>query len=97
MLEKDVESRLVRRVFQCNGKAYKFTSPGRRSVPDRLCVFPNGDVIFVEVKQPLGKLTRLQEAEHRFLRALKQHVVVVYDYDDVELFIKMWKKGEFTI
>jgi hypothetical protein len=36
MLEKDIEAHLVARVKAKGGIAYKFTSPQRRSVPDRL-------------------------------------------------------------
>jgi hypothetical protein len=34
--ERDVEAHLVKRVKEAGGIAYKFTSPQRRSVPDRL-------------------------------------------------------------
>lgn len=42
--EKDVEERLRRKVrSELGGIAYKFTSPARRSVPDRLvCLPPTG-------------------------------------------------------
>jgi len=36
MLEKQIEAYLVERVKEAGGIAYKFTSPQRRSVPDRL-------------------------------------------------------------
>lgn len=36
MLEKTIEAHLVKRVKERGGVAYKFTSPQRRSVPDRL-------------------------------------------------------------
>jgi len=55
MLEKNIESALVKRVKELNGLCEKFTSPGRRSVPDRLVTLPGGVVIFVELKSP-GKL-----------------------------------------
>lgn len=41
MLEKHIEAHLVKRVKEHGGIAYKFTSPQRRSVPDRL-VLRNG-------------------------------------------------------
>ncbi len=50
MKEKDVEQYLVRQVERLNGIPYKFKSPQRRSVPDRLCVFPKGIAAFVECK-----------------------------------------------
>jgi hypothetical protein len=36
VLEKQIEAYLVKRVKEAGGIAYKFTSPQRRSVPDRL-------------------------------------------------------------
>lgn len=77
MLEKTIEAYLVKKVKAIGGIAYKFTSPQRRSVPDRLCVLPGGKIFFVELKAP-GKLpTRLQAKEHETLRALGQLVYVI--------------------
>ena len=50
MQEKIIEQYLINEVEKLDGIAYKFKSPQRRSVPDRLCVFPNGVLAFVEVK-----------------------------------------------
>lgn len=36
MLERDIEKHLVTKVKAAGGVAYKFTSPQRRSVPDRI-------------------------------------------------------------
>lgn len=48
MLEKVIEAHLVKRVKEAGGIAYKFTSPQRRSVPDRMIVM-NGDEQAVEI------------------------------------------------
>ena len=40
MLEKDIEAAFVKRVKSLGGTAEKFTSPNRRSVPDRLVTLP---------------------------------------------------------
>lgn len=93
MLEKDVERRLCNKVAAVGGKAYKFTSPGRRSVPDRICLFPGGKIAFVEVKAPTGTLTKLQKQELRMLRILGQKAFVVYSYDDVDDLIRLFKGG----
>ena len=50
MKEKDVEQYLINEVEKLDGIAYKFKSPQRRSVPDRLCVLPNNIHAFVECK-----------------------------------------------
>lgn len=77
MLEKDVERYLVKRVAAAGGTAYKFSSPARRGVPDRIIVMPCGRVIFAEVKAPGKRPTTLQAREHERLRSLGQEVVVV--------------------
>ncbi len=59
--------------------AYKFTSPGRAGVPDRLFLTPAGGVFFVEFKQPNGKLSKLQENEHRIIRKHGHDVYVAWD------------------
>ena len=77
MSEKLVEQSLVNRVKALGGIAFKFTSPGRRSVPDRLCLFPGGRVIFVECKSLRKRPTALQAREHDRLRALGFDVRVI--------------------
>jgi hypothetical protein len=60
MLEKTIETALIKRVKALGGMAEKFTSPNKRSVPDRIVTLPLGVIIFVELKAP-GKLpTELQ-------------------------------------
>lgn len=48
--EKDLERYLCEQVRGLKGEAYKFVSPMRRFVLDRMCVLPHGKVWFVEVK-----------------------------------------------
>lgn len=50
--EEVIERHLVNEVKKAGGIAYKFTSPGRRGVPDRIVLLPNGKIIFVECKAP---------------------------------------------
>ena len=76
MLEKDVEAHLVEGVKRLGGAAYKFTSPGRRNVPDRVCVLPGGILFFVELKAPGEKPTAGQAREHKRLRDRGQLVFV---------------------
>ena len=66
--EAKIEAYLTREIKKIGGKAYKFSSPGKRSVPDRLCVLPKGEVVFVEVKA-LGK--EPTSAQYRELDALR--------------------------
>ena len=88
MSEKDIETYLVRRVKSIGGEAYKFTSPARRGVPDRVVVLPSGAVIWVELKAPGRLPTILQAKEHARLSTLGQRVVVVDSKEGVDAIIK---------
>lgn len=59
-MEKDLERKLVKAVRDSGGLALKFVSPGMAGVPDRLLLFPEGRVAFVEVKAPGEKPRPLQ-------------------------------------
>lgn len=61
MLEKHVESALLKAANAAGVACWKFTSPSMASVPDRIILHPtNGRVGFVEVKRPGGVPTALQ-------------------------------------
>lgn len=68
---------MCRRVKALGGTCEKFTSPGRRSVPDRLITLPGGRVIFAECKAPGKKPTELQAKDHERRRALGCEVYVI--------------------
>lgn len=61
MQERDIETYLVRRITQLQGKAFKFVSPGNAGVPDRLICW-KGKAFFVELKRPGGRPRALQRA-----------------------------------
>jgi len=84
MREDQIENRLVRGVKRLCGMCEKFTSPGRRSVPDRLITLPGGAVIFVECKRPGGKPTANQTRDHERRRRLGAEVYVVSTPDEVQ-------------
>ncbi|MDC9593537.1 VRR-NUC domain-containing protein [Xenorhabdus sp. IM139775] len=85
--EDVIERHLVNEVKKLGGIAYKFVSPGRRGVPDRVVVLPNGRVVFVECKAPGEKPRPDQLREHERLRALGQTVVVL-DSQNVEAIVE---------
>jgi hypothetical protein len=86
MLERDVERALVRRVKALGGTCEKFTSPGRRSVPDRLVTLPGGQIVFVELKAPGKKPTPLQQRDHATRRAMGCDVRVIDSKDEANAF-----------
>ena len=83
MRESQLEQKLVHHITKLGGIAYKFSSPNRRSVPDRLCVMPNGRAFFVELKAPGKAPMPLQRHEHELLRALGHTVLVIDNIGDV--------------
>lgn len=84
VLEKVIEAHLIKRVKEAGGIAYKFTSPQRRSVPDRLVLLPGGRVEFAELKATGGKPTDGQLREHARLRALGFTVYIFDNKEDID-------------
>lgn len=89
MREKEIEEYLVKHVKQCGGKAYKFESPGNNGVPDRLVLFPNGVIAFIELKAPGEKTRPIQDSEINRLRRFGQVVVILDSKVKVDKFIKV--------
>lgn len=81
--ESDVEEYLVKRCAACGFIAEKFTSPGKRSVPDRVVLRRNGNVFFVECKAPGKKPTDAQARDHNRRRARGFKVYVVDSFASV--------------
>jgi len=90
--EKTVESYLVGEIRKIGGKAYKFSSPARRSVPDRVCVLPLGLIIFIECKRPGQKPTKAQAKELKDLHELGHMSVWVDSHEAVDKIVKAVKK-----
>lgn len=92
MLESTIEKYLVDKVKKAGGIAYKFTSPARRSVPDRLVLIGDDGytpptIVFVELKAPGKKPTPSQTREHARIRALGFRVEVIDSKDGVDEFM----------
>jgi len=81
MLEKQIEDKVCDYAKHRGLLVYKFTSPARAAVPDRLFVLPDGRMFFCEFKREGQKPTPPQEREHLRLR---QHKVAVFVIDNVD-------------
>ena len=57
MLEKEIESKLIKPVKSMGGLCLKFVAPGFTGVPDRIILLPGAHILFVETKKP-GKKER---------------------------------------
>jgi len=89
MKERDIERALIRRVKEVGGEVRKVVWQGRRGAPDRLLLLPKKrrkarPLIFVELKAPKGKLSKLQEIEHEILARYGVKVVVVNSIEQIE-------------
>lgn len=82
MLEKQIESKVCEYAKTKNVLVYKFTSPARAAVPDRLFIAPDGRMWFCEFKREGQKPTVAQEREHNRLRQNKVSVFVVDNVED---------------
>ena len=91
MQEKTIEQYLVEEVEKIGGIPYKFKSPQRRSVPDRLCIFDKKITVFVEVKAT-GKIpTKAQRREMKRLKDKEQWVLWIDSKAGVDILIKKVK------
>ena len=86
MLEKIIEAYLRKRIKDLGGACFKFLSPGNSGVPDRICVMRDGQIIFVECKQPNGRLSNIQEIQIARLRKLGCKVLIIWSKEDVDKF-----------
>ena len=86
MLERDIEKKVCDYAKDRGCLAYKFTSPSRAAVPDRLFIGPTGHMWFVEFKQEGKKPTPAQERGHHRLR---EKMVEVWVIDSVDAGKKM--------
>ncbi len=86
MLEKDIEKALCKRVKELGGLCEKFTSPGRRSVPDRLITLTSGKIVFVGVRNVGKQPTDARARDHERRRALGCDVRVINTMEDARAF-----------
>ena len=89
-LEKEIEKKVcdfAKTIHKM--RAYKFTSPAKRNVPDRLFVVPGGRIFFIEFKRKGKKPTPGQEVEIATLRAMRATVYVVDNVEDGKRIIEL--------
>lgn len=83
MSERQIERALVKQVTKCGGLCPKWMSPGWDGVPDRMCLFDDGKIGFVEVKRKGAKPRRLQTVRHKKLKILGFKVFILDDAADI--------------
>lgn len=91
--ERDVERYLVKECEKRGWLCWKFVSPGRRGVPDRIVIRP-GSVAFVEVKRKGGRVSPLQirRIEELIRRLIPARVVETKG--EIDEMIKEWESRD---
>ena len=91
MLEKQIEKKVCDYAKDNGLLVYKFTSPGRMAVPDRLFVNRYGFMFFIEFKRAAEKPTPAQLREHERLTAYNTEVFVIDDVVKGKLVIDLMR------
>jgi Holliday junction resolvase len=61
MREQQIQSKRIKELEKEGYYVIKLITTNKNGIPDLIAIPPNSDVIFVEVKQPTGILTKLQK------------------------------------
>lgn len=88
--ERDVERYLIKECEKRGWLCWKFVSPGRRGVPDRIVIRP-GAVAFVEVKRKGGRVSPLQVRRIEELTRLVIPARVVKTKGEIDEMIREWE------
>ena len=96
MKESDIEKKVGEYVKSKGCLFYKFTSPARRAVPDRLVVLPGVPPFFIEFKATGEAATPAQLREHVRLSDRGAHVYVVDDVEEGKAVVNAMVNGYAT-
>ena len=83
MRESIIQQKITQKARQQGILCVKVDSSSSRGWPDLTCVLPNGTVLFIELKTPTGKLSRLQE---HMIEKLKRNQANAHIIRSVEAF-----------
>lgn len=92
MCEKSTEKRLVTEVERVGGWCLKLPAIHNAGLPDRICLFPGGRILFVELKAPGKKPRKIQLFMHRKIRALGFRVEVVDTPEQIKKITKEYEE-----
>ena len=84
MRESQIEQHLVRRVRKIGGEVFKVKFIGRSGAPDRVVMFPDGELCWVELKATGKKATPHQVRLHAVLHGMLQSVLVLDSIEAID-------------
>ncbi len=93
--EKDTERYLNQEMVKIGGSSFKWVCPSVRGVPDRICIFPSGEVIFVEVKSEGDSPKPHQVRVHGLIRKSGGKVFIVETKNSVDKLIELIRSPTF--
>lgn len=70
MIEQKIQSKKIKQLEEEGYYVIKLINTNKNGIPDLIAIPKNADVLFVEVKRPNGKLSKLQEFR---LKELNEH------------------------
>ena len=70
MIEQKIQSKKIKQLEEEGYYEIKLINTNKNGIPDLIAIPKNADVLFVEVKRPNGKLSKLQEFR---LKELNEH------------------------
>lgn len=91
--ESAIERYFLKKTRENRSDAFKFVSPGRRGVPDRIVFRWDGGIEFVELKKPGEQLRPSQKVIKKLLEHYGQTVTVIDTKEGVDDF---WKYRAFV-
>ena len=91
--EKVIERKLVEACKKNGALCIKLLTYQFIGLPDRMCLFPHGKIVFVELKSTGQKPRKIQNVVHKKLEQMGFHVFVIDRVEDIEPLInKMTNK-----
>ena len=70
MREQQIQTKKIKELEALGYYVIKLVTTNKNGIPDIIAIPPNSDVLFVEVKGPNGKLSKLQEFR---IKELEKH------------------------
>jgi len=67
MKEQQIQAKKIKELEAQGYYVIKLINTNKNGIPDLIAIPPNSDVLFVEVKGPTGKVSKLQEFRHQEL------------------------------
>lgn len=85
MTEQQIQARKIKELEDEGYFVIKLVSTNKNGIPDLIAIPKDSDVLFVEVKKPGGKLSKLQQYRHKQLKSHGIKVEVHYGKEDARV------------